>query len=96
MIVIESFSTLWEAGMAKSILEAEGIPAYVDQEVTSSMGVNFTMQGGIRLLVPEEFQNQAAEVLEEWRRSATEVVHNGDEDETDEGGKDKDSNKENT
>ena len=69
--VLETFGTLWEAGMAKSVLEAEGLPAFIDSETCAAIGVPWNVaQEGVRLLVSEEAIERAAAILRGWDRPA--------------------------
>ena len=66
--VVETFGSLWEAGIAKSVLEVEGVPAVIDGETTAQIAPFCDFwQRGARLLVPEEQLAQAAEILAKWR-----------------------------
>jgi hypothetical protein len=61
---VASFQWLWQAGMAKSVLEAEGIPALVDNETVTQLGyLTWTAPAGVRVLVPEDRLAEAREVL---------------------------------
>jgi len=68
--LVRTFGTVWEAGMAKSILEAEGIPALVDGETARYIGVlgapGFT---DLKLLVDDDDLSHAQEVLRRWDES---------------------------
>ena len=64
LVTIRRFTHTWEADMARVILEAEGIPAYLVNADT--VNVNWLWSnavGGIRLRVPEKFARTAAEAL---------------------------------
>ena len=65
---VASFQWLWQAGMAKSVLEAEGIPAFVEDETVVQLGCfAWTTSAGVRVLVPEDRLAEAREVLALWR-----------------------------
>lgn len=65
--VVATFATLWEAGMAKSVLEDAGVPAMIDGETTASIApFSEFWRRGARLLVPEDQLDRAVEVIEEW------------------------------
>jgi hypothetical protein len=68
--VVRTFGTVWEAGMAKSILEAEEIPALVEGQTTRNIGV-LAAPGfsEINLLVAEGDLSRAQEVLQQWDES---------------------------
>ena len=70
MKVVRTFGTVWEAGMAKSILEAEEIPAVVEGETVHIVGV-LADPGlpDVKLLVAEDDLARAQEVLQSWDES---------------------------
>ena len=74
--VVETYDKDWEAGMAKSILEAEGIPAFVDGGLWRTVGVPFKP---LRLLVADVDLAKAQEVLRRWRESAEPLPAEEDE-----------------
>lgn len=61
-----SYWNMLDAHIAKGRLQAEGIPAFLDNEhfVTADWFVNIFV-GGVRVLVPPSFAVQAAAVLEQ-------------------------------
>lgn len=66
---VGTFGTAWEAGMAKSILEAEGIPAFVDGETVRGLALPDRFPWAVKLLVAEEDLAQAQEILRRWDES---------------------------
>ena len=68
--VVRTFGTVWETGMAKSILEAEGIPALVEGETARNIGV-LAAPGfsEVKLIVSEEDFARAQELLQQWDES---------------------------
>ena len=68
--VVRTFGTVWEAGMAKSILEAEEIPALVSGETARNIGV-LAAPGfsEVKLFVAEIDLPRAQEVLQRWDES---------------------------
>ena len=64
METIARFSTLSEAYLKRSVLEACGIDAFIPDENTAQMNWMYIgAMGGIRLQVPEESVKEAAEIL---------------------------------
>lgn len=63
-VVCATFWNMIEAHIAKGRLQAEGIPAFLDNEhfVTADWFVNIIV-GGVKLLVPPSYAVQAAEVM---------------------------------
>ena len=60
MKAVRAYSTRVEADIARMELEAAGVPSVV-------VGVDFTLEGGlfgVRLLVPEEYLDDALKILE--------------------------------
>jgi len=60
MITIETLSSLSQAFLLKSMLEASGIPAFIPDEYTAQNGF-FT--GGIRVQVAAELAEQAKPIV---------------------------------
>jgi Putative prokaryotic signal transducing protein len=58
LVVAETFLSLTEARLGRGLLRSAGIPVYLDNELTSRW------TGGLRLLVPASFLEQAKEILE--------------------------------
>ncbi len=64
-IVIKTFSFPYEAQIAKTQLEAFGIPVYIENEHTINMDWFYSNAlGGVRLLVPENYVDEAKSFLE--------------------------------
>ena len=64
LITIATYNTVAEAGLVRSLLEAEGIPAFLADE--ESMGLNFIgfAIGGVKLQVLERDAERARSLLE--------------------------------
>ncbi len=60
-IEIEVFVFPQDAYMAKSYLESEGIEVFLQDEVSSRV---LNINGGVKLMVPEDRIHQAIELLE--------------------------------
>ena len=70
MKTIETLSNLSQAFLLRSMLEAEGIAAFLPDETMSQLGP-FTGGGGIRVQVAEEDAARALPVVREfWKPSA--------------------------
>ena len=68
LITISRYSLPYEAHIAKSRLDAEGIPAFIADEHTINMQwLDSNAMGGVRLQVPEPYAEQALQVLNEDR-----------------------------
>lgn len=69
---VRTYATAWEAGIAKSLLEAEGIPALADD--TTLTGVTGLFYGnspiGYHVLVDSAFLDRAREVLRDWEENS--------------------------
>jgi len=74
---VRTFSTSWEAGMAKSILEAEGIPAIVEGGAAHVLWAPSALSG-VKLLVAEGALEQAQEVLRRWDESKAPSAESAD------------------
>ncbi|MFW5791985.1 MAG: DUF2007 domain-containing protein [Desulfohalobiaceae bacterium] len=65
LVTVKTFLYPWEADLARSALEAAGIPAYVrDAETVSLNWFLSNALGGVRVQVPGELADKAREVLE--------------------------------
>jgi hypothetical protein len=63
-IVVQSFSFPYEAQIAKTQLEAAEIPARIENEHTINMDWLYSNAlGGVRLLVPENYAEEAKALL---------------------------------
>ncbi|MBN6494778.1 DUF2007 domain-containing protein [Acinetobacter pittii] len=64
-IVVKTFSFPYEVQIAKTQLEAFGIPVYIENEHTINMDWLYSNAlGGVRLLVPENYVDEANSFLE--------------------------------
>ncbi len=75
---VGTFGTAWEAGMAKSILEAEGIPALVEGAMVRGVALPGTFPPSVKLLVAEEDLEQAQAILRRWDESKTPLDESAD------------------
>ena len=71
MITVTTCSNPAEAMLLKSLLEANGIPAYVPEELTTQSAVDFA-GSGIRVRVDDENIETAKKILEEAESSPDE------------------------
>jgi hypothetical protein len=78
MVTVTTCSNPAEAMLLKSMLEANGIPAYVPEELTAQSAVDFA-GSGIRVRVDDENLETAKKILEEAESAA------GDDQEPNEG-----------
>ncbi|NAR99351.1 DUF2007 domain-containing protein [Acinetobacter haemolyticus] len=63
-IIVKSFSFPYEAQIAKTQLEAAGIPAQIENEHTINMNWLYSNAlGGVRLLVPNAYEDEAKMIL---------------------------------
>ena len=60
LVVVNTFVSSEEAAMARALLRSVDIPAYFDNELTST----WTGIGGLRLMVPRSLLEQSKEILE--------------------------------
>lgn len=60
LVVVDTFVSSEEAALGRALLRSAEIPAYLDNELTSA----WTGIGGLRLMVPSSFLEQATEILE--------------------------------
>ncbi|MCH5319548.1 MAG: DUF2007 domain-containing protein [Paramuribaculum sp.] len=64
LVLLRTFSTDWEAYIAKGVLENEGIPSIVNNEIMSGIyPIGFNKLGGVRLLVFRRDLEKAAEAI---------------------------------
>jgi hypothetical protein len=75
---VGTFGTPWEAGMAKSILEAEGIPALIDGETMHVVVLPGIAPPSIKLLVAEDAFERAQEILRRWDESKVPLDESAD------------------
>jgi hypothetical protein len=62
MVTIKRYLVPSQAGLDKSVLDAEGIPAFVADENSAAL-VYGTVLGGVRLQVQDEDVDRAREIL---------------------------------
>lgn len=71
LVTIATYSFPYEAHIAKSRLDSEGIPAFIADEHTINMQWLYSnAMGGVRLQVPGSYAQEAARILAENRESA--------------------------
>ena len=71
LVTIATYSFPYEAHIAKSRLDSEGIPAFVADEHTINMQWLYSnAMGGVRLQVPGSYAEEAARILAEDREPA--------------------------
>ena len=75
---VATFNTAWEAGMAKSILEGEGIPALVEGETVRAIALPGTVPSSVKLLVAEDALERAQEILRRWDESKVPLDESAD------------------
>lgn len=64
LVTIGRYSTPYEANMAKSHLESEGIPAFIADEYTVGMNWLYSNAlGGVKVQVPESLASEAQQIL---------------------------------
>lgn len=64
LVIIERYSTPYEANLVKSQLESAGIPAFVADEYTVGMNWLYSNAlGGVKVLVPESLAAEARQFL---------------------------------
>jgi len=71
LVKIKSYRYLHEAEIAKSVLESEGIQAFIDSEHISTIDWVYTANDGIGLRVNAEDAAQALEILAPEEAHAT-------------------------
>lgn len=68
LVTIETFSSAWEAQLARASLEAEGVDAVIaDEHFLSLYGALTSTLGGVRLQVRPEDADRASELLRNRR-----------------------------
>lgn len=73
---IRTYENAWQAGMAKSVLEGEGITALIDPSTANPYCV--IMTSGVKLLVLPEDAERAEAILSEWEQSAEPLADDAD------------------
>ena len=85
LVDVATYVNFEEANLAKALLRSAEIPAYLENEVST----HWTGNGGLRLMVPPSFREQAEEVLnagpisDEELAAQAEAAALADPDETD-------------
>lgn len=81
LVTVSRYSFPYEAHLARALLESEGIPAFVADEHTINMQWLYSdAMGGVRLQVPEDWAQQACDVLREDREQVLEEQQETDKD----------------
>ena len=81
LVTVSRYSFPYEAHLARALLESEGIPAFVADEHTINMQWLYSdAMGGVRLQVPEDWAQQAWDVLAEDREQVLEEQQESDKD----------------
>jgi len=60
LVTVASYDRVAEARLAKNLLEAQGIPAFLEADAASDV---FHLTGEVKLQVADEFASDAREVL---------------------------------
>ena len=68
-VVVEKFSTRFEAEMAAGLLEAEGIQAFVSADDAGGAYPPLQYVRGVQLIVFPEDESRAREILADWRQA---------------------------
>ncbi len=68
LIKLESFEFVWEAELAKSLLESEGIQAFVfdGEHIRINWALSHAL-GGVRVMVNKTDFPEAQQILQNWR-----------------------------
>ena len=70
LVKVYSSISLNEVNYIKSVLEANGVEAVIFDEATASIAPHYLFhQGGARVMVRSEDQNQAREIVEDYEQS---------------------------
>ena len=65
LVLLRTFSTDWEAYIAKGVLDTEGIPSIINNGIMSGIyPIGFNKLGGVRLLVFQRDLDRAAKAIE--------------------------------
>lgn len=72
MVVVREYSLLIQAQLASIELGRHGIEAVILDENMAVTAPFFAMDGGIRLAVLDEHQEQAEQILDQWHRQSGE------------------------
>ena len=65
LVCIQTFATIPEAEIAKSVLEAAGIRASVDRDTGAAIESTIAFSHGVGLYVLEEHADEARRILDE-------------------------------
>ena len=68
-VVVEKFSTRFEAEMAAGLLEAEGIQTFISADDAGGAYPPLQYVRGVRLIVFPEDETRAREILSDWRQA---------------------------
>jgi hypothetical protein len=68
-VVVEKFSTRFEAEMAAGLLEAEGIQTFISADDAGGAYPPLQYVRGVRLIVFQEDERRAREILSDWRQA---------------------------
>ena len=67
-VVLEKIAGDLQAEILKGLLEAQGVPVLLSQEgAARAIGLSVGPLGEVEILVPEDFQEQAEKILEDYR-----------------------------
>jgi hypothetical protein len=62
-VAIEVFAHVGEARLAREVLQAEGVPCYLENDHLLHIPFVVQAQGGVRLMVPARYEDRARELL---------------------------------
>ncbi|MBU3663199.1 MAG: DUF2007 domain-containing protein [Bacteroidetes bacterium] len=70
LVTIATYTSIYEASLVKGMLENEGIPAFLKDELINQINPLYAIAiGGIKLLVDEQFKQQALQLIKETKKS---------------------------
>lgn len=75
LVTVDTFTSPWDAHIARSLLESEGIPAFLGDE--NMVGMDWPLSqalGGVKLKVSAADVEQARVVLKEWKEGHFEAA----------------------
>lgn len=65
LVLLKTFFTDWEAYIAKGVLDTEGIPSIINNEIMAGIyPIGFNKLGGVRLLVFSRDLERARKAIE--------------------------------
>jgi hypothetical protein len=70
MTTLAALSSLNDAFILRSMLEANDIPTFLPDENTCQSDWDINALGGVRVQIPEEFEERAKIVLAEFRTNS--------------------------